>query len=728
MIFMTTFVQVALPVPLFRCFDYSLPDTISPSHLKPGMRVQVPFGHRQMVGILLSIKKTTDYPKCKPIKEILDDTPVLTDGLLTLCQFAADYYHHPIGQVLATALPVKLRKGSSATATQEKRYTVTKTAKIFSLQALKRAPKQATALTLIKNQINGLTESQLKQLNISKATLNTLVKKGWLQYETQPLLPEHDQTQPKGPTLNPAQQQATQTINKTDGFAVFLLNGVTGSGKTEVYMQTIAHRLKQKQQVLILIPEIGLTPQTIARFQSRFKTPIVALHSGLNDQERLNAWALAKSGFAKIVIGTRSAIFTPFAQLGLIVIDEEHDGSYKQQDNFRYHARDLSVIRAKQLNIPLVLGSATPSLESVYNVEQDKYIELLLPERAGGANKPKMSVIDCRNKPIENGLTQPLISAIKDRLQQNQQVLIFLNRRGFAPVLMCHGCGWVSHCHRCSANLTLHHKRKQLLCHHCLHTEAIPTQCPNCQYAELQPIGHGTERLEETLVKLFPSTSIIRIDRDTTKNKNALDQAFKKINNGNAQILIGTQMLAKGHHFPRVTLVALLDVDGGLFSADFRATERMGQLITQVAGRAGRAELPGEVLLQTHHPDHPLLQLLVKDDYAVFAKTLLQERKQAHLPPFSHFALFRAQANTIQKPMSFLNDVKKHLPNTMDCLGPIPANMPKKAGFYRAQLMVQANSRANLQKELHAIKNKLELIHSAKAVRWVIDVDPLEVL
>jgi primosomal protein N' (replication factor Y) len=519
-------------------------------------------------------------------------------------------------------------------------------------------------------------------------------------------------------------------------FGVFLVDGVTGSGKTEVYLSIIDEVLARGEQALVLVPEIGLTPQLVSRFEERFqqrlKNPIALLHSGLSDSERLNAWLMAKKGDASIDIGTRSAIFTPLLKPGVIILDEEHDPSYKQQDGFRYSARDVAVKRAQLESLPVVLGSATPSLESLENARQQRYQHLLLPERAGNANHPDVSVIDVRKQPMIDGLSSLLINAMKRHFQKGGQVLLFLNRRGYAPVLLCHDCGWVSKCKRCDAHMTLYHERGQrrLRCHHCGSERPADHQCPDCESSELHPVGSGTERLEETLTHQFPDIGITRIDRDTTRRKGAMQSLLDSVHEGTSRILVGTQMLAKGHHFPDVTLVGIVDIDQGLFSADFRATERMAQLIVQVSGRAGRAEKAGQVLIQTHHPDHPLLKVLLDEGYASFANAALDERRLAQLPPYRYFALLRAEATDGRLPMQFLQQARglaeAFAGKDVQLLGPVPAPMEKRAGRIRAQLLLQSASRSALHNLLTPWLLQLESSKSGRKVRWSIDVDPQE--
>lgn len=457
--------------------------------------------------------------------------------------------------------------------------------------------------------------------------------------------------------------------------------------------------------------------------------PVVALHSGFSDKERLNAWLGAKSGVAKIIIGTRSAIFSPFENVGLIIVDEEHDLSFKQQEGFRYHARDLAVMRAQAKNIPIILGSATPSLETLCRAQQGRYQHLRLPERAGVALPPSFYVLDIRNVQIEEGLSPSLLNAVREHLGNGDQVMLFLNRRGFAPVLMCHACGWMAKCKRCDARMTYHHDPRRLHCHHCDSQRPIFSKCDACETPDLQIIGLGTERLEIALQKHFPDISIARIDRDSTQRKGSMESLLDAIHDGTHRILIGTQMLAKGHHFPNVTLVGIIDTDGGFFSSDFRAIERMGQLVLQVAGRAGRVSKPGTVVIQTHHPDHPLLHQLIKESYHYFATTLLKEREQAAMPPYAFLALFRADAYQADVATQFLQQIKNlatALGETLPIWGPVPAPMPRRAGRYRVQLLVRAQHRPLLQRCLSRLLPEIEKLSTKHQVRWSVDVDPLE--
>ncbi|MFZ2315334.1 MAG: primosomal protein N' [Gammaproteobacteria bacterium] len=532
------------------------------------------------------------------------------------------------------------------------------------------------------------------------------------------------------PMLNADQMRAVTAINEAQHhFQTFLLDGVTGSGKTEVYLHAIADVLVKDKQVLVLVPEISLTPQTIARFRARFPVQIAALHSELSDGERLLAWQAASLGEARIVIGTRSAIFTPFSELGLIIVDEEHDSSFKQQDRFRYHARDLAVLRANINQIPIVLGSATPSLESLFNVERKRYTCLSLPERAGGALLPTYQLIDLRATKAEEGLSQILLQTMQAHLTQGNQVMLFLNRRGFAPVFYCSECSWMVECKRCDARMVYHRSPPRLQCHHCDAHRALPKRCEQCQQETMQPVGVGTQRLEETLAKHFPDVTIIRIDRDSTRLKGSMEALLEQVHTTKKAILLGTQMLAKGHHFPDVTLVGLIDADNGLFSADFRAAENMGQMLLQVSGRAGRAEKPGTVMLQTNHPDHPLLQTLINQGYAPFAKALLNERESALLPPFSYFTVLRAEAYKEKDAVAFLEKIKdtgETFVSQITILGPVANTMKKRKGLHCQQLLIRAEKRSTMQHYLKEMLKHLDALSVSQPVKWVLDVDPLE--
>lgn len=727
--------RVAVPTPLRRSFDYLAPKGVEIETLQPGIRLRLPFGRAEVTGILLEISQQTQIAavRLKRAIKVLDETPILSPDLIWLLQWASQYYQHPIGEVFQQALPVLLRQGRPAQSKGLECWRSTSLADEVDPNMLARAPRQATLLTLLKNHPEGISSSELNQQQSQwRPVMARLVEKNWVEMIED--LPVSSTSQLAGdiPELNPAQLRAVEQLQATrDHYHAYLLDGVTGSGKTEVYLRAITALLAEDRQTLVLVPEIGLTPQLVNRFQRRFPgTPIAVLHSGLNDQERLHAWLSAARGQAKIIIGTRSALLTPLARPGMIIVDEEHDLSFKQQEGFRYSARDLAVVRARHLDIPVILGSATPALESLYNAERQRFSRLHLPERAGMANPPEFRLLDVRSQKLDHGLSAQLLSHIQSHLAAEGQVLLFINRRGFAPVLMCHDCGWHARCLRCDAHMTVHQHARRLRCHHCGSERPLPAECPDCASTELLQMGYGTERIEQALQAHFPTTPILRIDRDTTRRKGAMQAMLEQIKKGESKILVGTQMLAKGHHFPNLTLVGLLDADYGLFSADFRAAERLGQLILQVAGRAGRAERPGEVLIQTHHPESPLLQSLLSHDYGRFATALLAERQAANLPPFSHLALLRAEAIDPTAPLSFLEEARVQAASLnnvgVELFGPFPAPMERRAGRSRAQLLLQSGSRASLQHLLTPWLQRLEGLKSGRKVRWSIDVDPLE--
>ena len=635
---------------------------------------------------------------------------------------------------MQNALPVKLRQGASTHIKGIRRWQLTPEGQQLDLQSLKRAAKQIALLGDLKQSASGLLDSQLSEHHVGwRPVMKRLQEKGLVESFEENALPIAKPIT-SAPKLNRDQKNAIDRIieNQSEGFHAYVLEGVTGSGKTEVYLQVIAEILKQGKQALVLVPEIGLTPQLLNRFLQRLNGRIAIMHSGLNDEERLQAWLHTQAGSADVIIGTRSAVFSPLLRPGIIIIDEEHDLSFKQQDGFRYSARDLAVKRARDLNIPIVLGSATPSLETLYNALQNRYETLLLPERAGNAKPPTISLLDVRSQKMEHGVSAQLLHKIKEHLENDSQVLLFLNRRGFAPVLMCHECGWHALCPRCDAHMTLHQSNSQLRCHHCGTEQYKPSTCPKCKSDDLLQMGFGTERIEQALTELFPQYQVIRIDRDSTRRKGSMEKLLNEINNGKRQILIGTQMLAKGHHFPNVTLVGMLNADHGLYSSDFRASERMGQLILQVAGRAGREEKEGEVLIQTHHADHPLFKPLLNHDYPGFAKTLIEERQQTELPPFTHLALLRAEAVDQQSPMIFLEQARLILEQSnqieLMLMGPFPALMERRAGRYRAQLLIQANNRKQLQSLFANSITQIENHKTAKKVRWSIDIDPMDLM
>ena len=730
--------RIAIPSPLRRSFDY-LPPEAGGLEPPPGVRVEVPFGKRIVTGVLLETATKSSIPskRLRHAIRVLDEDPVLPPDLMTLLRWGSSYYHHPIGEVIHGALPALLRKGGAARLRPDNIWQLTGSGRNSSPDELGRAPRQAELLKLLQKQSTGLPPAELDQRcpNWRPAMLR-LQEKGLVEpvEVTQPVTPAISSAfpAPEPPVLNRAQQNAVDTVVANAGsFSVTLLEGVTGSGKTEVYIRIVEQIIGSGRQALILVPEIGLTPQLLERFALRFSgRQVVQLHSALSDRQRLAAWLAAGNASAPIVIGTRSALFTPLKKPGVIILDEEHDPSFKQQEGFRYSTRDMAIMRARNAGIPVLLGSATPSLESLYNVSQQRYRHLTLPERAGAASSPEFRLLDLRRQPMQEGVSSKLLEIMKQHLQRDGQILLFLNRRGYAPTLLCHECGWVGRCHRCDAHLTLHQQQGRLRCHHCGSEQPLGNHCPECGSVDLRALGAGTERIEKVLQSHFPDTSIARLDRDSTSRKGSMQSLLGEIRAGHRRILIGTQMLTKGHHFPDVTLVGILDADQGLFSADFRASERMSQLIIQVAGRAGRAERPGMVVVQTHHPEHPLLLQLITEGYSGFARSALRERHSAELPPFRFIALLRAEATDRRLPLQFLREA--HLEatrlQTVDITPwePVPAPMEKRAGRYRAQLLLQSTSRRALHELLGRLLPRLESRRSGRRVRWSLDVDPVD--
>ncbi|MCV6606319.1 MAG: primosomal protein N' [Porticoccaceae bacterium] len=731
------FYQIAVPSPLRRTFDY-LPPTDTNATLLPGVRVRVPFGPRQVVGVVVGQRQTSEIAtdRLKAISGVLDPQPLLPATLFELFLWAASYYHYPLGEALLSALPVLLRKGEMPPDNREQRWRLTTRGKGLPADGLKRAPRQQQLLTLLQ-QRGAVNRLQLDEAGVPREALRNLLKKELVEEfysEPQPATAPEENLLAEQPLSLYQGQRAVMEQIELHGYHSYLLDGETGSGKTEIYLQVIEKAMRYGRQALVLVPEISLTPQTVKRFQRRFNRPLAVMHSALTDRERLQAWEMARTGQAPIVIGTRSAIFTPLQNPGVIIVDEEHDASFKQHEGFRYHARDLAVVRAHREQVPVILGSATPALESLNNCAAGRYQQLLLKGRPGGARAPAWQVLDIRQKSLSAGFSSELVAAIGAELAAGNQALVFLNRRGFSPALMCHDCGWSADCHRCDLPMTVHRGDRKLWCHHCDHQSRIPVQCPHCLSSQLQYLGQGTERGEMELEALFPEFPVIRVDRDTTRRKASMQEVMQTVNNGEPCVLVGTQILAKGHHFPDVTLVAILDADGGLFSADFRAAEKMGQLITQVAGRAGRGDKPGRVILQSHYSDHPLIQLLTQRGYPEFARHLLAERRSAQMPPFSHMALLRAEANSAAEVAAFLQGARAAAealqPPSYQCryLGPLPAPMEKRSGRYRYQLSLTFERRPQLQQLLQRWSVRLGELPGAKKVRWSLDIDPQDMI
>ncbi len=721
--------RLAIATPLRRLFDYLPPvdlDDDAVAALSPGCRVLAPFGARQVCGVLIAVAEETEVPsdKLRPALDILDTTPLVSAPVLALCQWAAEYYRHPAGEVLAAAFPGGLRRGKSSAADTELVWQLSERGRGLPDGALRNAPRQAELLAALQ-QWGAVSWERLKDAGHSTPTRRSLVQKGLIEDTRRPIEPGEPRWR-EGPPLSPEQAAALDAVNSGQ-FASYLLHGVTGSGKTEVYLKLVERALAAGRQALLLVPEIGLTPQLAERLARRFDAEIAALHSGLADGAREAAWEAARSGRAHIVIGTRSAVFASLARPGLIVVDEEHDASFKQQDGFRYSARDLAVKRGQLEKVPVVLGSATPSLETLQNALAGRYQHLRLSKRIGDSQLPGVDILDIRKLPLRGGLSEGLLQAVAGELDAGNQALLFLNRRGFAPTLQCHDCGFIANCRHCDARLTLHRAAGELRCHHCEWRMPLPDRCPSCNSRALNARGVGTEQAEAVLRERFPDYSIHRVDRDSMQKRGAMATLMDTVNRGEPCILLGTQMLTKGHHFPGVTLVGLLDTDAALFSADFRGPERMGQLVTQVAGRAGRAERPGRVILQTHYPDHPLLRTLLQQGYDNYAGQLLEERASLKLPPFGQLLMLRAEAASLDSAEQFLAELRQAAdPGSAQLIGPLPSPMQRRGGRFRAQLLGLARNRSALQRLAVQLVSEAEASPSGKRLRWSLDIDPLE--
>jgi len=733
-----TILKIALDVPLDRLFDY-----LSGDHdVQVGQRVLVPFGSRNQIGMVLGIADTSEVPieKLKPIVQAFNEETPLNAELLSLIKFSADYYQYPFGQALLSSLPARLRQIAPAVSRKQFLYRLTDVGRAADIEQIPKKQKVLRSVLSALQAENQLIEAELDDISATaRKAAKTLVDSGYASSEQVPAL-QRVMAMPLAaePQLNAEQTQAVRQIIAEPGvFKAWLLYGITGSGKTEVYIRLLQHVLQHDDaQVLVLVPEINLTPQLEARFRSRLPDfPLVSLHSNLSESERLHHWQLAQLGAAKIIIGTRLSIFTPLPDLKLIIIDEEHDSSYKQQDSMRYHARDVAMVRAKRLNIPVVLGSATPALETWYNAtvnpnQASQYGLLRLKERAvTAAQLPQIDCIDTTKVNLQHGLTPQLMSALKARLARKEQSLLFINRRGYSPVLLCAACHWIAPCTRCSSRLVVHLGQRKLRCHHCGHEQRIPHQCPSCGDADLHPTGHGTQRLEQTLAQLLPNARIARVDRDSISRKNALVEILDRVHDQEIDILVGTQMLAKGHDFPNLTLVGVIDTDSALHSPDFRASERLFAQLMQVAGRAGRADKAGQVIIQTQFPDHALFNALRVQDYESYANVLLEERGQMQFPPYVFTALLRAEANDYLLVQQFLQLAfaqARSLSDQVLVYDPVRPQMERLKGMERGYVLMQAKQRPALHQLLKQLVGQLRTHKLAAKVRWAVDVNPLE--
>ena len=712
-------------------FDYGIAPE---AQVLTGLRYRLPFGKGSKAGILLSTHEASEIPpdRIKAAIECLDEAPVLSEHMMALARWLAEYYLQPPGEVLFQCLPGYLRKAKTIKPARVKYWHALPVEAELLKRLRKQSPRQYELLVAIEQAPDGLNAAQLKLINAGwHSPVRALESKQAIKWEW---------SKPAGikialqaaPELNQQQSQVYAEIkSRIDCFSVHLIDGVTGSGKTEVYFRLIQDQLAQHRQVIYMVPEIGLTTQLIERVKRRFGEQFVSSHSGLTDWQRFQAWDRFRQGEVNIMLGTRSCLFSQCDRLGLIVIDEEHDSSYKQEDGIRYHARDVAIQRAQMLDIPIVLGSATPSLESLHNCAREHYTVYRLLHRPTAYAPPRPRLIDTRNARLVAGCSPAVLQRIEHHLSQAGQVLVYLNRRGYAPVVMCHECGWQANCGQCDSRLTLHHSISRLLCHHCGYTQGLPAVCPECGDGDIKHYGTGTEQLEQSLKQRFAQYSVIRMDRDSITSRDEFARQMGKLSQGEPCLIIGTQMIAKGHDYPGITLSVILDADQALFSASYRASERLVQTAFQVGGRSGRGDREGEALIQTRFPEHPLMQALVNSHYRDIADTILKERKMLGFPPYSRVVIFRADALSLDQAIVRLEQISQCLQVSVQkrgvkCIGPIPALMTRRIGRYRAQLCLMSDDirqlRGVLREAMPAIKN----IPSTHSVKWVIDVDAFD--
>lgn len=719
-------VRVALPVPLRGLFDYRWPSALGVA--AAGERVSVPFGRRTLTGLIVALRvPATAGIEYKAVLRRLDEGRLAPEEWLASLQWAAGYYQHPLGEVIAAALPASLREGGPAKVARTTMLHLSDAGRAVLHDSKRRAQRLREGLAWLAEQprprVAGRAPAPFDAASLRRALAERWVLESGLPAAARPAV--------EGPALSPAQQAALMALQGEEGFSVSLLNGVTGSGKTELYLRLAERALAAGRQVLVLCPEIGLTPQLTARFRERFGAVVAGFHSGMGEAARGQAWLAVRDGDARVLVGTRSAVFAPFANLGLVIVDEEHDASYKQQDGFRYHARDLALVRAKAHGAAVVLGSATPALETLENARAGRYRQVRLAERIGGGSPPVPQCIDVKTWPAREGLSEPLAEAIGRHLDGGGQALLFINRRGYAPTLLCETCRWLAPCPHCDARLTYHRGERVLRCHHCGYATRPPTACPSCGGTTLAGVGDGSERVEEALKNRFPGKRVERFDTDRLRAAGRLEALLDDVRERRVDVLVGTQMLAKGHDFPHLSLVGVVNADQALFSADFRALERFGQLLTQVSGRAGRdaqSPMAPEVWIQTREPQHPALLTLLREGYPALAARLLRERREAGLPPFAHLALLRAEDADRGKVADFLREAQQAFParEGLQLLGPAPAPMERRDGRHRAQLLLSAAARPALQRALGQWLPRLDALPAARRLRWSIDVDPVD--
>ena len=725
-------ISVAIPKPIRNTFTY---EALPGVHINLGSRVSVPFGNQTLIGIVVKKEANNErtLKRIRKINSVLDSRGDMPIDILNLCLWAADYYHHPIGDVFTNALPALLRAQETKTNLfVEKKLRLTSLGFELNQSTKKLSPKKKMLFRLIQEEEK--TKEALFKSGIKPYLIRIFLNEGWAYWQITRKKAEVKTSKLNisygDLILNSDQKKVVAELSDRDENRPFLLQGITGSGKTEIYLRAIEPHLNRGRQALILVPEIGLTPQMVSRFEDRFCTRVAIINSSLTDKQRAQAWIDAKEGQSGIILGTRSAIFTPLKNLGIIIVDEEHDLSFKQQEGFRYSARDLAIYRSHTERIPIILGSATPSLESLFNAKRGRYKKLSLNSRPTESHPETYRVIDTSQFATREGLTQFALRSIQKTLNSGKQALVFVNQRGFCPILLCEECKQIATCDRCQVKLTYHQTTQVLSCHHCGRLKSYPAPCDNCGSSRWIHLGVGTERLEKFLSESFPKEEILRIDRDSMKGKNSMRMAIDRIKEDKPRILIGTQILAKGHHFPNITLVIIVNVDAGFYSADFRALERLGQTILQVGGRAGRGTHAGEVLIQTQFGNQETLQKLIKTGYQKFAEHLLNERADAFLPPVRYEVAIHSESPEQNLAIDFLQNIKRNIPKSKDLslAGPLPAIIEKKNNRFRQKLILISKEREPLHKKLSEIERFIAKSKLPRGLKWSIDVDPLNIV